>query len=281
MGFRLTPRSQQLANLGSTQQQAGMAQQQAALAGDVAARSLQEAARQATTPGTATQIQQAGAAVAGAQAQGQLQATQQAVQQQGQLQQAAIQQRGAEISGAFADRQRQLEAQKRLYQRRVFSMDRKLGEEIFVKQMKFQRDEFGRMLFNERQLADFKMMVANDKEEWYAFEQKQRLISKRKMKFMEIAHKKAQQKLEQEFLKSEQEKNHEATLALKQLIQKLEMDMLKEQAEAANRQARNSALGAMIGLGIGAVATIATGGTAAPLIPGLMRAGQATGTAVS
>lgn len=277
MGLRLTPRSQQLANLGSTQQQAGMAQQQATLAGDAAARSLQEAARQATAPGTATQIQQAGAAVAGAQAAGQMQATQQAVQQQGQLQQAAVQQRGVELNAAYADRQRQLEAQKRLYQRRIFAMDRKLGEEIFVKQMAFRKDEYGRMLFNERQLADFKLMVAQDKEEWYAFQQKQQLISKRKLQFIEVAQKKAKQKLEQEYLKNEQEQNHEATRTLKNLIQKLELDFAREQAAAANRQARNGALGSLVGLAVGAVATVATGGAAAPLVPGLMKAGESVG----
>lgn len=282
MGMRLTPRSQQLANLGSTQVQTAQAQQQVGIAEDASARRLQEAARAATSGGTAQQLQQAGAAMAGAQAQAQTQAMAQGMETQGQLQQAALQQRGAEIQQITADRKRQLEQQRRLLQRKLFNMDRRLGEQLFVKQLKFQKDELGRTIFNEQKLADYKLLTAKSQQEFMRFEQMQRQASQRKLQFLKAADQQIKQKLEQEMLKAEQDRDQEAILALTKWENKIKLDTLNEIAEAKNRAARNQAFGGMLGAGIGLAigigATIATGGTAAPLIAPLTTGGSKIGS---
>lgn len=220
---------------------------------------LEQAARGIKPTGPA-QIQQTGAAVQAAQQQGFVQAQQQGAQQSLQLRQQANQIDAAQQEATLKERELGLQTQQRKLQQRIYTMDRKLGNELFRKQVQFKKDQLGRTMLNEQQLSDFKRLTAQNKEELIQYEMNLRQMWEKKQSFLKIAHKRAVQEYKDKFERGEFEKDAEAKKSLLAFIQKLEADQAKAQADAANSAMRTQAIFSTVGSVVGGVVGFVWGG---------------------
>lgn len=262
---------QQLRRLSDIAQQGVQSQGQSSAG--AATLQLEQAAK-GTQPVGPAQIQQTGAAVQQAQQQGFVQAQQQGAAQATELKQQALQVEASQQQITLKEKELNIQTQQRKLQQRIYSMDRKLGNELFRKQVQFKKDQFGRTLWNEQQLSDFKRLNAQNKEELLRYEMQLSQLWEKKKSFLEIAHKKAVDKLQNEFKAESLEADVEAKKSLIALIQKLERDQAKAQADAQNSRMRTQAIFSTLFTVGGAVAGgFLTGGSPA----GIMAGGQAGG----
>ena len=200
--------------------------------------------------------------------------TQQA-QQAGQIatqQQASNIGQSQRIGQAFiADRQREIQNNlrqksfantKRLFdeEQRLEQLDANLKRDLLDDTLKFQEDDLGRTLFNERQLLDYKIATAKDDNALLDYEQQVTQESRRRMAMLEVSYAKVRQALQQEFEKGEQDLDQAQRQRLIEAKNALEKKMQAEKNKARNRASMFSAGGAIAGMGI----AIATG--AAPAI---------------
>jgi hypothetical protein len=249
-----TPRQQQLQTLSG--QFMPQAQETAAGMQNARVTNLQQAVQKAVQTGQsgpqlaqqmgAQQAQQTGAI--------NLQAAQQAQGQQAQLGQAALQQQGQEAQASLFDRDLALQQKRRDLTNQLAKLDTRLKNELFDKQLQFQKDEYGRTLFNERQLMDYKLATARSDEEFRNYEQRVQQESARKMQVLKAAYSKLNQEIEQDNRRTEQRLNNEQKMRIAKAKQELEEKMRKERAKQANRAAAFSAGGAIVGAVAGSFA---------------------------
>lgn len=241
---------------------------------------LQSAAAQAAkagTPMTSAQIAQAGGQAAGQQAQSAVQMQQQNIKAQGQAQQMAGREQAMQNQQNLAQRAIAAQRLQRQNESALFGLNENIKARLLDSQLKFERDELGRTQFNERQLTDYAIMKAKDAEQFANYQQRAAQLSKRKMQAYKTAQLKITQALQQEFTKSEAEKDN----ALKQKLIKAKYDIeekiRQEQAEAAARSeswaAGGTIVGTIVGGIIGAVATEGTGTAAGAAIGGSLGGG--------
>lgn len=228
---------------------------------------LGEAAR-AGQPIGARQIAAAGAQQVAGQAQIQQQAAQQTVKQQQQVQQLGMQEEQMTQKKALADRAMRLQRQQRQSEASLFGLNEGLKNRLMDDQLKFQTDELGRTLFNERQMLDYAVSKAKSAEDFANYQQKVTILAKRKSQALQTAHARIEQALKQEFTKSESAKDRDLQTKLIKQKLALEEKIKKAQADAANRAAMFNAAGTIIGAGLGAAASIFVPALAPALISG-------------
>lgn len=142
-------------------------------------------------------------------------------------------------------------------------------------QVRFERDNAGRALFNERQLLDFTLASAKSDEEFASYEQQVTQLSNRRMKLLDVSLSKIKQALEQGFDERNQQLDFEAKKKLAIAKQQLEEKMRREKAKQASRAAMFAAAGTLVAVGIAASPLVGAGAT------GLLAAGvlgQGAGT---
>lgn len=195
-------------------------------------------------------------------------------------QQAQFEEQKAKMSQArtLAEMQDTLSKQTRENEGRLFQLDQRLKDNLLDKQLTFQKDELGRALFNERQLADYKLATAKSQEDLKNYQQMVQQETQKKLQILEFAHNKMKQELANTMKLEESRKNNELKIRLQRAINEAEKKIAKEKADAANRAGMASGIGSILGLGVGVAATAATGGGAAPLIPAFAQGGGAIGT---
>lgn len=125
---------------------------------------------------------------------------QQAAQQQTQGLQAGIREQQMDQLSRFAD------------------VSEQAKQELFDKQMTFRRDESGRTLFNQRQLADYAILNARNEEQLRNYSQSMQLASQRKIQMMEMAYKKMVQDLEQKSAMEKGQLDFESQQRMQQAI---------------------------------------------------------------
>lgn len=278
MGLR-SPRSQQLQSLAAAvpgQQQEQVQQAQAAQTMQVQ-QAFGFGQRQPGQTPTQGQLQQMGAQMTQAAGQAQLQAQEQgaktlAAQGQGileakqQQRQNMLQQKSLQLGD------KEIELRKKLY-----GISKEKGNELWAAQLKFQKDELGRTLFNERQLADWAMTKARSLEDLRNYEQQVSLLSERRMKMLEVAERKIQAELQNQWSLAEIQRDGQFQLELKKKLHNIKLKIQRERAAAASRAARSSAIGGLFGMAVGGALVFASGGTAAPLVLAGMSGGGAIG----
>lgn len=251
MGLRSTKRQQlQGMQQGATEQ----ATQQTAAGQAQTIKALQQTTRQSLLGGAAptkSQIQQAGGAITSAQAQVGLGARQQEMQTRVQVAGQTLQEKAATAQLGLQQRELQLQRHQRLITRRLSSINRQYTQEIFAENLRFKKDELGRTLFNERQLADYALISAERYEDLQNYEQMTNQIHARKMKLYELGMKKMQQKLQQEFAKAEQNRNQSHIMELREMEYEFKKKYAEEQRRAANSLARRQAFGSIFGAVVG------------------------------
>jgi hypothetical protein len=222
---------------------------------------MQNAISQAATAKGPAQAQAIGTQQA--QAAGQI-ATQQQASNIGQSQrigQAFIADRKRELDNTL--RQKSFANTKRLFdeEQRLEQLDARLKKALLDDTFKFQEDDLGRTLFNERQLLDYKIATAKDDNALLDYEQQVTQESRRRSAMLEVSYTKVRQALQQEFEKGEQDFDQAQRQRLLEAKNALEKKMAAEKNKAKNRAALFSSGGSLLGMG---AVLLATGGTAAP-----------------
>jgi hypothetical protein len=242
-----------------------------------AARDIQLQQAVAKAPTTAP-VQQTAAQVGAAQAQttGQqaVQAATNQIQQQGQIAQQgqAVQQMADRKD--LAQSEMGLRNEQQSIDNRLAQISLQGKQELFDKNIKFERDEIGRAMLNQDQLDDYVLSKARTEQDWANYQQQVEQAYKRKQQFTDYSMNKLSQELQQqsslENLIAEREQDvklntaqREAArkarlqiannkLAIEQQLADFQFQKEKEQADAANRAAKRAMGGQIIGTVLGA-----------------------------
>lgn len=214
------------------------------------------------------------------------QAAAEAVQQQAKAQ-AVGRQQEAELAvgveqtrlGAQALAQRETLQQRKLAlgnslrtaENRLTALGMTTKQELFDSTMRFEQDELGRTMFNERQLLDYAITHARKIEDFQNYEQTISQMSERRMRLMQVAQSRLEQALKQSFTEEQTELSQEAKLGLARAKAALEEKIKREKANAQNRASMWSAVAGTAFAGI----AIATG--FAPLAPAAFSIGSGLG----
>jgi L-lactate utilization protein LutC len=151
-------------------------------------------------------------------------------------------------------------------------------QDLFDQSLRFEQDELGRTIFNERQILDYAVTHAKDVEAMQNYEQAISQMSERKLRLMQVAQQKIEQELRNAYAAEQSALNQEAKLALARAQAAAKEKAAKEKANAQNRASIWSAVGGVVAAGATLIATGGTGIAAAGLA---YSAGSALGGAAS
>ena len=237
-------------------QQGRQTQLQAAISSAPTGVSTRQAAQQVG----AQQAQQAGQIQTGI--------MEQDLKQQAQLGQLGLAEQAQTAQKGLADRQLGLQQKQRELTGKLTAIDSRLKNELFDKQLSFQRDDMGRTLYNDRQLLDYKLMTAKSDEDLSNYEQKVSQLSKRKLQILEAAYKKIAQTLEQQFTKGQQKLDQAQKKRLVLAEAAMKEKIAREKANAANRGSMFSSAGTIAGAAVGTYYGGPAGGAAGAAVGG-------------
>ena len=220
--------------------------------------------------GTTATAQQLGAQQAQQSGAIQMQAASRTNEQVSQVGQMALQEDKMQKNQELFTRQQAITQKNRAYTNQLAGMDNNLKDQLLDQQLSFRTDEFGRTLFNERQLADFAVMQATSQADLDKFEQTVNQQSQRRMQILQTAQAKIKQALEQNFMREGQALDQQTRMALAKMKQEAEAKIRKEKNKRNGRAAMFQ--GGLTILGAGAGALIAG--------PGGYAAGASAGAAL-
>lgn len=216
--------------------------------------------------GTTQVAQQIGAQQAQMSGNIQVQTAQKNSQQLAQVGQMALQQDRMQKQQELFTRQQALTQRNRAYTNQLARLDNNLKDQLLDQQLSFRTDEFGRTIWNERQLADFAVLQAKTQVDLDKFEQTVQQQSQRRLQMMQVVQAKLKQALEQNFMREGQELDQQTRLYIANLKKQTEEKIRKEKARRASR-------GAMI-QGAFTVAGAVVGGIAGGGAPGAVIGAQ-------
>lgn len=227
---------------------------------------IRQAPPEAATPQAAQQLGAQQAQASGAAA---VDAAQTTANQFGQIGQLGVQDASrAQRAKAFDQSMNLREGQLR-FANQLNALDSKYKNELLDNQLEFKKDEAGRTLFNERQLADYKISTAKSAEDLRNYQQQVQQFTRRKMKMYDVALSKINQKIQQEREAGDATLDREQTMQLKLAKKAIQDKIAKEQRKAAKR----AAIYGGAGMALGAVA----GGVASGGNPAAIQAGASLG----
>ena len=232
---------------------------------------------QAVAPGLA---QQMGGQQATAAADIQLQSQQKTAEQSGRAGEQALAGQQIDIKKQLATRQIALSQKNRYLTGELARVSEGAKDTLLDKQLSFARDEMGRAVWNERQLADWAIISAKNDEDFRNFEVQYNAMSERKLKMLEIASVKIKQTLKQGFDQNEQTLTQDQRLRLAKALVELEKKKAKEAAKRSNTAAIFQGAGMIVGAVAGG---LATGGSPQGIMIGAQLgggAGQVVGSQV-
>lgn len=274
-----TPRMAALQNL---QKQLPVASQKVA-SGIQAARDiqLQQAVAKAPTGAAIAPAAQQTAAAATAQTGAQqVEAAKQMVQQAGQLGQLQLGEQQLAAQQRAAQQQQAARQQEMTNVEKLGRLDMAAKQELYDKEMQFKKDEAGRTLFNERQLADYAIRNARSEEEYKRYAQDAELLAKRDLQATEAAFNLVMEDLKSKWQLAEQRQDQAAKEEIARIEAAAKAAMEKKRNKAANSAAMWSSGGMIVGAVAGAVAAPFTGGAINPATGAMIgaQAGSGLGT---
>ena len=181
------------------------------------------------------QIAQAGAEAVQQQAKAQAQAREQEAQLAAGKEQARQAQQGLAQRDVLQERKLALGKSLRDAENRLQALGMTTKQELFDSTMRFEQDEIGRTIFNERQLLDYAVTHAKDIEAMQDYEQTISQMSERRLRLMQVAQSKIEQALQQAYAQEESTLNQEHKLGLTRALAAIKQKMAKEKADAENR----------------------------------------------
>jgi len=222
---------------------------------------------QAATPRLAQNMGAQQAAQASAIQLGAQQKTQQSAVVAGQ--QAMVQDKIQKQQELFT-RSQALSQKNRYLENELARISQSAKDKLLDQQLSFKRDELGRTVWNERQLADYKIATAKDEEDFRNYQQEASNLSERRMKMLTMAQKKLEQILEQGYISTNQKLDQASRLKIVETVAALK----RKQARESARQSSNMGMWAGAGTVVGAVAGAMIAG------PGGYAAGAAVGAQI-
>jgi hypothetical protein len=202
---------------------------------------------QAATPRLAQSMGAQQAAQASAIQLGAQQKTQQSAVVAGQ--QAMVQDKIQKQQELFT-RSQALSQKNRYLENELARISQSAKDKLLDQQLSFKRDELGRTVWNERQLADYKIATAKDEEDFRNYQQEASNLSERRMKMLTMAQKKLEQILEQGYISNNQKLDQASRLKIVETVAALK----RKQARESARQSSNMGMWAGAGTVVGAVA---------------------------
>jgi hypothetical protein len=236
---------------------------------------MQAAIGQARPGAGIQQAQQIGAQVAQQQGQAQLQAQQATQQQAQQVGQVGLQQQQLQNTQQLGREQSAQQARERSQTARLNQLDNQLKSDLLDKQMQFARDERGRMLLNDRQMADIAILNARNDQEFEMFKQKAEQVQRRKLQAMEYAAALMENTLKSGYNAAGKRMDQQSQLKIKRDVDAARKAIEKEKRKRENKAAMWGAAGTILGAGAGAIIGGPQGAAAGAQI------GGATGTYAS
>lgn len=258
-----TPRMMALQNL---QNQLPAASQKIA-SGIQAARDIQlqqAVARAPTGAAIAPAAQQTAAAATAQTGAQQVDAAKQMVQQAGQLGQLKLGEQQMAAQQKVAQQQQAARQQEITNAERLGRLDLAAKKELYDSEIQFKKDETGRTLFNERQLADYAIRNARSEEEFKKYAQDAQILAKRDLQATETAFNLIMEDLKQRWSLAEQRQDQAAKEEIARIEKEARLAMEKKRAKAASKAGMWQAGGMIVGAGLGAVAAVYTGGAINP-----------------
>jgi hypothetical protein len=227
---------------------------------------------QAATPRLAQSMGAQQAAQASAIQLGAQQKTQQSAVVAGQ--QAMVQDKIQKQQELFT-RSQALSQKNRYLENELARISQSAKDKLLDQQLSFKRDELGRTVWNERQLADYKIATAKDEEDFRNYQQEASNLSERRMKMLTMAQKKLEQILEQGYISNNQKLDQASRLKIVETVAALKRKQARESARQSSNMGMWSGAGTIVGAGIGFVAS---GGNPYGAVVGA-QIGQGVGTA--
>lgn len=221
---------------------------------------------QAATPRLAQSMGAQQAAQASAIQLGAQQKTQQSAVVAGQ--QAIVQDKIQKQQELFT-RSQALSQKNRYLENELARISQSAKDKLLDQQLSFKRDELGRTVWNERQLADYKIATAKDEEDFRNYQQEASNLSERRMKMLQMAQRKLEQVLEQGYISTNQKLDQASRLKIVETVAALK----RKQARESARQSSNMGMWSGAGTVIGTIAGI-------PFGPAGMMAGAQIGQGV-
>ncbi len=267
MATTQSPRAAALQNLSkqmpvansriATQQQAGRDIQ------------LQQAVQKAPPQqNIATAAQETGAAIAANAGQQMVQNAAAQIKQQGQLGTIGLQEEQDQLQQGQATARLGARESSLNNVSKLAALDERAKSELYDKQIQFDKDEAGRTLFNERQLADYAKSSAISDEQAANYGQLIDQNSKRKLQLMETAYNKVVEDMTQKYAVAKQNGDQQTQLEIVNLKRAMEERIRDEKNAAANKAARNGAIGTIGGSIAGGLLGGASGAQAGGAIGG-------------
>lgn len=274
-----TPRMAALQNL---QKQLPVASQKVA-SGIQAARDiqLQQAVAKAPTGAAIAPAAQQTAAAATAQTGAQqVEAAKQMVQQAGQLGQLQLGEQQMAAQQKVAQQQQAARQQEMTNIEKLGKLDMTAKQELYDKEMQFKKDEAGRTLFNERQLADYAIRNVRSEEEYKKYAQDAELLARRDLQATEAAFNLVMEDLKSKWQLAEQRQDQAAKEEIARIEAAARAAMERKKAKAANSAAMWSSGGMVVGAVAGAALAPFTGGVINPATGAMIgaQAGAGLGT---
>lgn len=197
------------------------------------------------------QVQQAAAEAVQQQTKAQAEARQQEAQMAVGVQEARLGQQAIAQRETMQQRKLALGNSLRTAENRLTALGMTTKQDLFDSTMRFEQDELGRTIFNERQLLDYAITHAKKIEDFQNYEQAISQMSERRMRLMQVAQAKLEQALKQAFTAEQTELSQEAKLGLARAKSAIEEKIKREKANAKNRASMWSAIGGVVGAAIG------------------------------
>jgi hypothetical protein len=135
---------------------------------------------------------------------------------------------------------------------RLAKIDEGLKKELFDSNMKFQKDEVGRTVFNDRQLSDFARTNAKSDEQYKNYAQQATQVAQRKAEAMEQAYKLLATDLDQKYAVAKQKGDEKTQVEVYKMKQEAQAAINKAKNKAANTAAMWNAGGTVVGGAAGA-----------------------------
>jgi hypothetical protein len=202
--------------------------------------------------GTTQAAQQLGAQQAQMSGAIQVQTAQKNSQQLAQVGQMALQEDRMQKNQELFTRQQALTQRNRALTNQLAQLDSNLKDNLLDQQLSFKQDEFGRTIWNERQLADFAVLQAKTQADLDKFEQTISQQSQRRLQILQTVQAKLKQALEQNYMREGQELDQQTRLYIANLKKQAAEKERRERAKRANRGAMIQGAFTIIGAGAGA-----------------------------
>lgn len=214
---------------------------------------LQQAVKQAPSSMGTQQAQQVGAQQAATAGQQQLATQEAGIQQQAQVGQLATQATQQQQQGQMAGLEQGLEKQRQDNVQKFAQLSQQAKQEMFDSRMQFQRDEMGRLVANERQLADYARLTAENDEQFRTYAQQAQQAHEMKIQTLETINRRLQAAMQDEAIRKQEGLDRLSQQQILQMQRDVERQMQQAKADAAKKTAMYGAIGTVAGAGIGAL----------------------------